>query len=232
MRGDLPNLAALQIEIIRFVQSLNAFPVLSFCPTYYSPDPILDRVFGERPKGYLEQLGTEVDPLVHFFWTGERICSKEYSSEHLSDVTRTLKRKPFLWDNYPVNDGEKMCKFLHLREMSGRENRLKNELSGHAINPMNEATLSWIPIRTLFQTYAGQEMNWMAAAEAELGKTFAQALFTDLALFQDQGRATFSDEKKVELIRRYREFNHPAAFEIIAWVSGDYEVTRELVLTQ
>jgi hyaluronoglucosaminidase len=232
MRGDLPNLAALQIEIIRFVQSLSAFPTLSFCPTYYTTDPILDKVFGQRPEGYLEKLATEVDPSVHFFWTGEKVCSKDYPAEHLAEVTKLLGRKPFLWDNYPVNDGEKMSKHLHLREMSGREPRLIHELSGHAINPMNEARLSWIPMRTLFQTHAGQVMNWMSAAVEELGPDFAKILSEDLVSFQDDGLAKFTDEQKTAFIKRYRDLNHPAAFEIIAWLSGDYQVTRELVLTQ
>ena len=146
MRGDLPDLASLQIEIIRFVQDLRLFKTLSFCPTYYSYDSILDKVFGTRPAGYLEELGSGVDSSVHFFWTGEKVCSKEYSAAHLREVSLLMKRKPFLWDNYPVNDGNRMCNFLHLREFTGRPVEILDELSGHAINPMNEANLSWIPI--------------------------------------------------------------------------------------
>jgi hyaluronoglucosaminidase len=232
MRGDLPNLAELQIEIIRFVQKFSGFKSLSFCPTYYSTDTILDRVFGERPVGYLETLSAAIDDSVDFFWTGEKICSTEYSSEHLAEVTRLMKRKPFIWDNYPVNDGQRMCKFLHLREASNRPARLNDEISGQAINPMNQAHLSWIPIRTLFQGYANEQLSWVEAAKAELGDKFARALEADLELFNDQGLEKITDEQKQVLHEKYSQFSHPAAREIIRWLKGEYEVTRELVLTQ
>lgn len=232
MRGDLPNLASLQTEIIHFVQAWGGFRSLSFCPTYYTFDPILDKVFGERPVNYLEDISAAIDSSVDFFWTGEKVCSSEYPSEHLAQVTRLLGRKPFLWDNYPVNDGQRMCKFLHLREAANRPARLNDELSGHAINPMNQAYLSWIPMRTLFQAYANEPLNWLAAAIAELGEPFAQALQVDLSLFQESGLDSFDDEKKKFLTEKYSKFAHPAANEILSWLKGEYNVTRELVLTQ
>jgi hyaluronoglucosaminidase len=232
MRGDLPNLASLQAEVIRFVQKFGAFKTLSFCPTYYSPDPVLDRVFGQRPEHYLEEVGAAIDSSVHFFWTGEKICSTEYPSAHLAEVTRLMGRKPFLWDNYPVNDGQRMCKFLHLREAMNRPSRLVDEISGHAMNPMNQAHLSWIPMRTLFQGYANEPLNWFEAACAELGEEFAKTLEGDLVLFNDQGLEKISEEEKKSLAQKYSQFHHPAAHEIVRWLKGEYEVTRELVLTQ
>ena len=232
MRGDLPDLAKLQIEIIRFVQAWGGFKTLSFCPTYYTVDPILDKVFGQRPEGYLEEIGQEIDPSVHFYWTGEKVCSTEYPSEHLAQVTKWLGRKPLLWDNYPVNDGQRMCKFLHLREMTGRPSRLNDELSGHAINPMNQAYLSWIPIRTLFQAYANEPLNWLQAATDELGPEFARVLQGDSRLFQESGLESFDEAQKKQLAEKYTQFDHPAAKEILKWLNGDYQVSRELVLTQ
>ena len=232
MRGDLPNLASLQIEIIRFVQAFGKFKTLSFCPTYYTTDPILDKVFGQRPEGYLEALGAEIEPSVHFFWTGEKVCSTEYPSAHLAEVTALLQRKPFLWDNYPVNDGQRMCKFLHLKEFSGRPMRLKEELSGHAVNPMNQANLSWIPMRTLFQTYTRGSSNWLEAATVELGEELANALNTDAQNFQEKGLDSFTAEETRNYLEKYSKYSHPAALEIVRWLRGEYHVTRELVLTQ
>ena len=35
-------------------------------------------------------------------------------------IGEAMRRKPFLWDNYPVNDGPRMSQFLHLRAFTGR----------------------------------------------------------------------------------------------------------------
>ena len=120
MKGDLPELAKRQIEIVNWVAGRSTAKQLIFCPTYYSLDPVLEKLFGKKPEGYLEQLGKELDPKVRLFWTGELVCSKSYSVAHLRATAEVLGRKPFLWDNYPVNDGPRMCKFLHLRPMTGR----------------------------------------------------------------------------------------------------------------
>jgi hypothetical protein len=72
MRGDSPDLAPRQIEIIHWARDRTAATRMIVCPTYYSDDPILDRVFGERPKGYVEQMGEDLDPAIEIFWTGEK----------------------------------------------------------------------------------------------------------------------------------------------------------------
>src|SRR5690606_41082942 len=51
MRGDIPDLAARQIEIVNWIRDRTSAQRLIFCPTYYSDDPILDRIFGARPEG-------------------------------------------------------------------------------------------------------------------------------------------------------------------------------------
>ena len=232
MRGDIPNLAELQIEIISFIQKISLFKSLSFCPTYYSTDPILDKVFGQRPPAYLEQLGNEVDPEINFYWTGEKVCSTEYPDSHLKQVEQWISRKPLLWDNYPVNDGYRMCKFLHLRPFRGRGPTLRNQVSGHAINPMNQARLSLIPIQTLFQGYAGENVDWMKAAINELGQAFALQVEKNLSQFQDQGLDRLENEERSKLIKIYQDFQHPAALEITSWLKGETIVSRELVLTQ
>ena len=84
----------------------------------------------------------------------------------------------------------------------------------------------------MFQTYSGARADWMAAAFAELGAEFAQKLSSDLSLFQDQGRELISEADRVNLISAYSSFAHPAAAEIVRWLKGDYQVSRELVLTQ
>lgn len=244
MRGDLPELAKLQAKIVHFVQEQRLFPTLSFCPTYYSTDSVLDRVFGNRPVNYLKEIAELIDSEVHFFWTGEEICSKSYPSSHLKEVTHILGRKPFLWDNYPVNDGQRMCKFLYLKAAGTRPARLGTELVGHAVNPLNQSDLSWLPIRTLFESYGKEwsdEMasdstflmdSWRRSARLELGTAFAAALEEDLVLFSEVGLDGFTEELRAGLKKKYAEFAAPAATEIREWLDGKYNVTRELVLTQ
>ena len=104
MRGDTPALAVRQLEAVAAVRARWPGLRVSFCPTYYSSDATLDRLFGARPTGYLETLGTGLDSDVEIFWTGQLICSTAYPEDHLEAVGATLRRKPLLWDNYPVNE--------------------------------------------------------------------------------------------------------------------------------
>src|SRR5690606_31003622 len=69
MHGDVPDLAARQVDIVHWIRERTRATRLVFCPTYYSDDPILDRIFGARPDGYLEQLGERMDRSIDIFWT-------------------------------------------------------------------------------------------------------------------------------------------------------------------
>ena len=114
--GRVPKSA----EIVNWIATRSSAKQLVFCPTYYTPDPVLETLYGKMPEGYLGELGAGLDKKVSVFWTGEKVCSGAYTPEHLKDTAGKLGRKPFLWDNYPVNDGPRMCKFLHLRAVTGR----------------------------------------------------------------------------------------------------------------
>src|SRR5262245_36002173 len=102
---DQPGHARLAEQQIAMVDAIRGrFPELRllFCPTYYSSSGVLDRVFGERPARYLEQLGQGLDSSVDVFWTGPDVCSEVYPAAHLEAVTAALRRRPWIWDNYPV----------------------------------------------------------------------------------------------------------------------------------
>jgi len=105
------GLAETQAEVFKRIADLSTARRFILCPTYYTFDPILEKVFGTMPEGYWDVLGKEIDPAVDFFWTGPKVCSTEYPESHLKDVMERLGRKPFIWDNYPVNDSEKRSKF-------------------------------------------------------------------------------------------------------------------------
>ncbi len=229
MRGDLPDLAVRQAGILHWIAERTAATRLVTCPTYYSDDPVLDRVFGARPAGYLDQLGAALDPAIDVFWTGAEVCSCEYSVSNLSRVTTALRRPPVLWDNYPVNDGPIMSRYLHLRAVTGRSG-LAGHVRGHAINPASQATLSRIPARTLADAYRlGADYDygkaWLDTARAVLGDDLAGMVERHLYLFQDTGLDRLGDTAE-RLRERYAAFDHPAAREILAWLDGAYTITR------
>jgi len=236
MRGDLPDLAVGQARIVDWIASRFTGDRVIVCPTYYTDDPVLDRVFGRRPDRYLETLGDLLDPSIEVFWTGEEVCSREISPAHLDRVSDQLRRRPFLWDNYPVNDGQRMTRFLHLRAFTGRSAANAGRIAAHGVNPALQATLSRIPALSLVDSYMLGERYaygtaFVRAAENVLGPELAALLREDLLWFQDVGLERLGD--KAEFLRgRYQDFDHPAAREILAWLDGAYAITDEVVRTQ
>lgn len=237
MRSDIPDLAGTQAEIVAWVREHSSAEKLSVCPSYYSDDPVLDRVFGDRPSDYLATLGRALDPAVAIFWTGEEVCSREISPGHLKRIGNLLGRKPVLWDNYPVNDGERMSRHLHLRGFTGRPAANAAHLAGHGINPALQPSLTAIPAITLAESYRlGPDYQYgqafRHAAREVLGRDLAERLLADLPVLQDVGLGHISEEKRQSLVHSYDSFDHPAASEVLRWLAGDYQVTDEMVQTQ
>jgi hyaluronoglucosaminidase len=236
MRGDDPALAERQLEIVDWAAARTAADRVLVCPSYYTDDPLLDRVFGQRPDGYLEALGAGLDPRIEIFWTGEEVVSREYSPGHLRRVAERMRRKPLLWDNYPVNDGQRMSQFVHVRGFTGRPAAIGDLIAAHAVNPALQATLTCIPALTLVESYqrgdeyAYREATHRAAATV-LGPELGERLMEDLLVLQDIGLDRLED-KEAMLRERYAGVDHPAAREIIAWLDGEYRITDEMVQTQ
>ncbi len=231
MRGDIEGLARDQIAILHWIAERTKASKIILCPTYYSDDPTLDRVFGARPVAYLENLGAGLDPAFDLFWTGEEVCSRQYGLGHLERVAETLRRKPLIWDNYPVNDGPLMSQSLHLRAFTGRPAAMAGYISGHAINPANQPILSRIPALTLAESYReGEAYEYAAAfrraAKAVLGDDLAGVVERHLSVLQDSGLDRLGDSAE-RLRARYGAIDHPAAREIVDWLDGRWRVTRE-----
>ena len=237
MKGDLPDLAARQIEIVQWIAARTTASRLIVCPSYYTDDPVLDRVFGQRPANYLEDLGAGLDPSIQLMWTGEEVCSREYSPGHLARVAGQMRRKPFLWDNYPVNDGPRMSQHLHLRAFTGRPASIAAHISGHAVNTASQAVLSRIPALTLAESYAqGENYEYLAAfrraAATVLGPDLADAVERTLLLLEDTGLKGLDDQRRARLRARFATFDHPAAREIVAWLDGAFDIGDGELQTQ
>jgi hypothetical protein len=236
MRGDVPDLAERQAAIVHFAAERGIAGRILCCPSYYSDDPILDIAFGSRPPFYLEQLGRLLDPAIGIFWTGAEVCAREFTLGHLARVAEQLRRKPTLWDNYPVNDGARMSQHLHLRAFTGRPAAIAGQIAAHGVNPASQPLLSRVPLLTLAESYArGDSYDYGAAfqraARAVLGDELAQQVGRDLLALQDRGLDRLGP-RAATLRARYAAFGHPAAREILAWLDGHWHVTDELVQTQ
>ena len=237
MRGDIEDLAERQAAIVEAAASHGLASRILCCPSYYSDDPVLDRAFGQRPAGYLEALGRLVDPSIEMFWTGEEVCSHEYSPGHLGRVAEAMRRPPFLWDNYPVNDGPRMSQHLHLRAFTGRPASIAPHIAGHGVNPASQPLLSRVPALTLVRSYAEGEgyrygEAFREAGREVLGEALAARIEADLLSFQDRGRDRLSEERRAELKAIYAGFEHEAAQEVIDWLDGHWDITGETVHTQ
>ena len=142
-----------------------------------------------------------------------------------------IRRKPVLWDNYPVNDGPVMGQALHLRAFTGRPASIAASLAGHAVNPALQPVLSRIPMLTLAESYAaGEAYQYGAAFERAatevLGADLARLVRRHLSQFHDTGLDRLGDSAP-RLRERYAAIDHDAAREILAWLDGAYRVTRE-----
>lgn len=237
MKGDLPDLAARQVEIVHWIAARTPATRIITCPSYYTDDHVLDRVFGQRPPNYLEDLGAGLDPGIEIMWTGEEVCSREFSPGHLARVAEQMRRKPFLWDNYPVNDGPRMSRHLHLRAFTGRPAELAPHIAAHAINTASQPVLSRIPALTLVQSYAqGSDYAYgrafRDACHAVLGAELADGVERTLLLLEDAGLDGLTADQTTRLRARFSAFDHPAAREIVAWLDGAYAIGAEELQTQ
>jgi hyaluronoglucosaminidase len=234
MRGDLPSLAENQVRIIHWIAERSNAGRLIACPTYYADEVGLDTGFGQRPAGYLEQFGALLDPRIEVFWTGEEVCSREFSPGHLRRVGEQLRRKPFLWDNYPVNDGPRMSPYLFLRAFTGRPSSIGPHIAAHGVNPALQPVLTRIPALSLADSYRlGDDFQYVqafrSAAATVLGPDLARRVERHLSYMQDWGLDRLEPDLIARLRQRYAGVDHPGAREITAWLDGAYRITREMM---
>ena len=119
------------------------------CPSYYTDDPLLARVFGKFEPNFLEKMAEHLPPAVACLWTGPKVVCKKITLADARRVARRIKRRLILWDNYPVNDLS-MSGEMHLSPLTGRDPRLPDLFYGYLNNPLLQESLSFIPLATCF----------------------------------------------------------------------------------
>ncbi len=222
MPGDLPQLARMQAQIAEDVLSWSSAKRLIVCPSYYSFDPVLEAVFGARPAAYWQELGRLLPAGIDVFWTGNRVCSESITQADIDRIVEQLGRPVLLWDNYPVNDGAKRSRYLYLTPLRARALQAGQGLTGHLCNPMNQAFLSQLPLTGLARLYAGNRQTLREQASALYGDALGRQLLADRNSFEHSGLDGMDWEQKQALIARYRQFTHPAAQEVVAWLEEKY----------
>lgn len=228
---DMPRhidaLAARQIDIVGEASAAGRSEHLLVCPSYYSTDPVLERLFGAMPDGYWEELGAGLPGAAGIFWTGDRVCAEAHDAAALAAIGARFGRKPVLWDNYPVNDGARGSNFLRIDAFRGRGPCLDRSVQAHFVNPMNQCWLSRIPLQTLVLQYEQgdgyvADAAFARCATGQCGTGLAAMLCEDLDALQHQGLAAMPPETRARLRERYRASASPYAREIGDWLDGGY----------
>lgn len=122
----------------QFVKAKKDVTPLIMCPTQYNKswsDP--------KPGTYLDILGDKLDASIRVMWTGDRVIS-DITTEGLEGINKRLKRKAYIWWNFPVNDYVR--DHLLLGRSYGLDTTAGKLMSGFVSNPMDKAEASKIAI--------------------------------------------------------------------------------------
>lgn len=150
-------------RLLAELRKWNAANSLILCPTeYYHADP----------SPYIRSLCGALNKEIPVVWTGMGVTSQFISPANLLRIRAATGVKPFLWDNYPVNDYDQG--HLFLGPLCGRTSLMPLQLSGYWANPMNEAEASKIPLWTIADYLKdpdnyNPDQSWRAGIRAVAG---------------------------------------------------------------
>ncbi|MDB4897688.1 MAG: hypothetical protein JWN15_3950, partial [Firmicutes bacterium] len=145
--------------------------------------------WGTKSDPYLSTLGDKLDPAVKLIWTGPDVLSTTITAADADTFAAMIKRKPIIWDNYPVNDYTYVIKKkprLIMGPVRGRGTNLAAHASGYLINPMIQEEASLLPMYTLAAYMArpagyDPEAAWRAAASHLTNNPQAAAVLFEFA---------------------------------------------------
>jgi hypothetical protein len=130
---------------------------------------------GTASSPYLDALADGVPADVRIGWTGRRVvCDEITVAEARARADALGGRAPFIWDNYPVNDGL-MADQLFLGPLRGRERGLDEVCSGYVANPMVQPRASTLPLASAAAYLRGEDPEAAWRDEAGPWRTLAEA---------------------------------------------------------
>ncbi len=168
------------------------------CPSYYTPDPALARVFGRFEPEFLEIIAQHLPADVACFWTGPSVVSKKITLGHVRRIANRLEHPLIIWDNYPVNDLS-MSDELHIGPLEGRDPRLCEAVYAYLNNPLVQEQLSLIPLATCFAYAASPEAY---AAESSWNEIIRQCFGSNALRHWRAIRAFCTAQQRAKKARR------------------------------
>lgn len=92
---------------------------------------------------YLDILGDKLHPSIRVMWTGDSVCT-DITEGTVDWISKRIKRKPYIWWNWPVVDYCASSLLLGRTYGLAKENR--DKYSGFVSNPMDKAEASKIAL--------------------------------------------------------------------------------------
>lgn len=121
-----------------FVRKHDDVESLIMCPSQYNK--------GWSSGDYLNTLGTKMYPEVRIMWTGNSVVDMIEESD-MQWINDQIKRKAFIWLNYPVND---YCQSrLLMGKTYGNGLNINDMVSGFCSNPMEYAEASKVSLYSI-----------------------------------------------------------------------------------
>ncbi len=178
------DLAAAHVDVINrlyaYLKSKSSENRLVVTPTTYT------NAWGSRD--YIRELGAGVNPEVPIVWTGTGVVDSEITAAQANEWGALLKRKPLIWDNFPVNDGIRWRPILG--PLRGRAPDLPGSVQGLFSNPMIQPEASKIPLETIADylwnaAKYDPEASYKHALVEQYGPAAPRQLRTFLATYGD-----------------------------------------------
>ena len=111
-----------------------------------------------QPDEYTYTFGEVLDPNIPVIWTGGDVVDNEITVEEVYLLASGIRRKPYITDNYPVNDFA--VNRLFMGPLVGRPNDLVYHVyPGFLENPMPQEYASRIGLATCAD-YAWNPLNY------------------------------------------------------------------------
>lgn len=120
-----------------FVKVKGDVEPLIMCPTEYN------RSWSNVAGGYLTTLGEKLNPGIQIMWTGNRVIAT-IDRESMDFINPLLKRKAYIWWNFPVSDYVR--DHLLMGPVYGNGLDIADQMEGFVSNPMEHAEASKIAL--------------------------------------------------------------------------------------
>lgn len=123
-----------------FIKRKTDVAPLVMCPTEYN------KSWSNIKGGYLPTLGERLNPGIEIMWTGNTVVAC-IDKPDMAWINGHLKRKAYIWFNFPVSDYVR--DHMLLGPTYGNSLEIKDDLAGFLSNPMEHAEASKIALYSI-----------------------------------------------------------------------------------